>query len=130
MHTHTTLATTAPANTNGSTGSIITKLPHPEKHPVSSCRGGSRKAGSKHTHATDEATVSSSAGGPTKTICTERLRVVVPVMIVLVMMMMAMMMTVMMVTMMMMAMMMMVMMVTMMMIMMTMMTMMMITFFV
>ena len=67
--THTAPARAAAAKTKGRTGSIITKLPHPEKHPVNSCRGGSRNAGRKHTHASDEITVSSSAGGPTKTIC-------------------------------------------------------------
>ena len=37
--THTAPARAAAAKTKGRTGSIITKLPHPEKHPVNSCRG-------------------------------------------------------------------------------------------
>ena len=68
-NTYTAPASVPAAKTKGRTGSIITKLPHPEKHPVNSCRGGSRNAGRTHTHASEEATVSSSAGGPTRTIC-------------------------------------------------------------
>lgn len=60
----------APARIKGRMGSTITKFPHPEKHPMNSWRGGMLKAGRQHMHASEDATVSKSAGGPTITICT------------------------------------------------------------
>ena len=50
----------------------MTKLPHPEKHPVKSCRGVSLKAGRQHRHASEDSTVSINAGGPMITICARR----------------------------------------------------------